>query len=263
MEHIRIAMFRTRVSLTVCLLDSFTLDSPLGINTKVLLEEAGSKPIVKPNGYYIFTDLQEGTYRLHVKSQHYFDEYLNIQVGAKDQLVHVSLLPRPSYPFQERDTLLRVGIRSENGRPHSDASIIAAVLSEEGARARLAQDQADIGADELILGSVTGRLGIGDRFMIRSRSGDGEELFRIDAVLEHQRRIKLERPLTGAYTRGSMLLPVVGTRSDERGEAVVAFANCRAKSFSVKLDITHGERRLSKEVNLAEGGTTLAGSLCL
>jgi hypothetical protein len=263
MEHIRIALMRTRVSLAVCLLDSFTLDSPLGIGTLVLLEDTLHKPIVKANGYYIFTDLQERAYRLHIKSQHYFSEYVDIQVGAKDQLVYVSLLPRPSYPFQDKDTLLRVGIKGEDERPYPNVSVSAAVVTEEGARARLAQDEAAAGADELTLGSVTGKLGVGDRFLLRSRNGKDEELCRIDAVMEYQRKVKLERPLTGAFTRGSLLLPVVHTRSDERGEAVLAFANCRAKQFNVKLELTHGEHRLLKEVNLTEGGTTLAGSLCL
>jgi hypothetical protein len=264
MEPFRISMSKTRVSLAVCLLDSFTLGSPLGIQTKVSLEETIPKPIVKAHGYYIFTDIQEGVYRLRVHTQYYFDEYVDITVGPKEQLVYVSLTPRPSYPFQDRDTLLRAGIRNSQGFPCSGASLMATVLSEEASRARLAQDQAGRGEDELALGSVTGKIGVGDRFLIRSRHAKAsEELCRIAAVLEHQRRVKLEKPLSGSYNRGSLLLPVVQSRTDQQGEAVLAFANCRAKQFVVKLDITHGDLSLSKEVNLAEGGTTLAGSLCL
>jgi hypothetical protein len=256
-------MSKTRVSLAVCLLDSFTLAPPLGFHTKVVLKESLSNPIVKPHGIYIFTDVKEGMYRLHVHAEHYFDEDVELAIGLKDELVHVSLTPRPSYPFHEKDTLLRVNIKDKQGQPCSGASLIASALSVEASRARLAQDLAGSGEDDLILGSVTGKIGVGDRFLIRSRNAtDGEELCRIAAVLEHQRRVKLEKPLTGSYSRGSLLLPVVQSRSDEQGEAVLAFANCRAKHFLIKLDIKHGNLSLLKEVNLTEGGTTLAGSLC-
>ncbi|MCU6791667.1 hypothetical protein OB236_05935 [Paenibacillus sp. WQ 127069] len=264
MEPTRISMMKTRVSLAVCLLDSFTLGPPLGSNTKIALEEMLAKPVVKAQGYYIFTDLQEGMYRLRVLVQHYFEEYVDIRVGPKDQLVHVSLTPRPSYPFHDKATLLRVNVKNAGGAPCSGASLLAVPLTEEVSRARLAQDHAGRGENELMLGSVTGKIGIGDRFLIRGRNAKAdEELCCVAAVLEHQRKVRLVEPLNGSYSRGSLLLPVVKSRSDEQGEAVLAFANCRAKQFDLRLDITYGDLSLLKEVNLAEGGTTLAGSLCL
>lgn len=137
-------------------------------------------------------------------------------------------------------------------------------MTEEVSRARLAQDHAGRGENELMLGSVTGKIGIGDRFLIRGRNAKAdEELCCVAAVLEHQRKVRLVEPISGSYSRGSLLLPVVKSRSDEQGEAVLAFANCRAKQFDLRLDITYGDLSLLKEVNLAEGGTTLAGSLCL
>ncbi|SFM01918.1 hypothetical protein SAMN03159341_11437 [Paenibacillus sp. 1_12] len=264
MEPTRISIMKTRVSLAVCLLDSFTLGPPLGSYTKIALEEAISKPVVKAQGFYIFTDLPEGMYRLRVLAQHYFEEYIDIRVGPKDQLIHVSLTPRPSYPFHDKATLLRVNVKNTEGVPCSGASLLAVPLTEDVSRARLAQDQAEPGENELMLGSVTGKIGIGDRFLIRGRNAKAdEELCCIAAVLEHQRKVRLVQPLSGSYNRGSLLLPVVQSRSDEQGEAVMAFANCRAKQFDVRLDITCGALSLLKEVNLAEGGTTLAGSLCL
>ncbi|NHN32427.1 hypothetical protein [Paenibacillus agricola] len=264
MEPFRISMSKTRVSLAVCLLDSFTLAPPLGLHTKVVLEGSFSKPIIKAHGMFIFTNVNEGVYKLHIYAEEYFEEVVEITIGPKDKLVHVSLLPRPSYPFHEKDTLLRAQVKNKHNQPYSGATLIAAVVSEEASRARLAQDQAGSGEDQLMLGSVTGKIGVGDRFLIRSRNKtDADELCCIAAVLEHQRRVKLEKPLAGSFARGSLLLPVVQSRTDSHGEAVLAFANCRAKQFLIKLDVQHGNLSLLKEVNLAEGGTTLAGSLCL
>jgi hypothetical protein len=264
MEPFRISMSKTRVSLAVCLLDSFTSAPPLGFHKKVFLEEALSKPIVKEQGIYIFTDVKEGVYNLRVQAEFYFDEAVEVTIGPKDELVYVSLTPRPMYPFHDKDTLVRANIEYGQGQPCSGASLIASVMSEEASRARLAQDQAGSGDDELILGSVTGKIGVGDQFLIRSRNAtETEEHCCVAEVLEYQRRVKLKKPLSGSFSRGSLLLPVVHSRSDERGEVVIAFANCRAKQFLVKLDVRHGSLSLLKEVNLTEGGTTLAGSLCL
>ncbi|MDF2959246.1 MAG: hypothetical protein K0S39_981 [Paenibacillus sp.] len=262
MGNIRIAKLNTKVSLVVCLLDSFTSDSPLGIVASVVLEGTLAKPVVTSKGTYIFNDLEAGTYRLRVNAQHYFEECRIIQVGLENTLVHVTLSPRPSYPFKEKDTLLRVSVGNEQGQPYSKALLFASVQSEDGARARLAQDQAETGEDRLTVGSVTGKIGVGDRYLIRSRTvQDAGEVCLIAEVLEYQRRFRLDRPLSGSYIRGALLLPFVQTQSDERGEAVIAFANCRTKQFNIKLDIVHGDLSLSKEVNLAEGGTTFAGSL--
>ncbi|TDF97122.1 hypothetical protein [Paenibacillus piri] len=262
MEHVRIARLRTKVSLVVCLVDAFTSDHPHGANISVVLEGSLSKPIVTSKGTYIFTNLQAGAYGLRVNAQHYFEERRPIEVGLENTLVHVTLSPRPSYPFKEKDTLLRVSVGNEEGQPYAKALLHASVQTEDEAKARLAQDRAEPGADELVVGSVTGVISPGDRYLIRGRGAEaGEELCRIAEVLEHRRRLKLDRPLAGSYTRGALLLPAMQTQSDEQGEAVVAFSNCRARSFNVKLDIVHGGRSLSKEVNVAEGGTTAAGRL--
>ncbi|NOU93656.1 hypothetical protein GC093_10540 [Paenibacillus sp. LMG 31456] len=261
MESVRVAKLSTKVSLVVCLLDSYTSSSPLGLNASILLEGTLSKPIITSKGTFIFNDLQAGGYRLRVNVPYYFEECRDIEVGLENTLVHVTLSPRPSYPFREKDTLLRASVSNEHGQPYSKAILLAVMQSENGARARLAQDKAGQGTDQLTIGSVTGKISVGDRYLIRSRNSSevGEELCLVEEVLEYQRRLRLERPLIGSYARGSLLLPVVKTQSDERGEVVVAFANCRANRFDIKLDVAHSGRSLSKEVNLTEGGTTLAG----
>ncbi|MFD0676908.1 MULTISPECIES: hypothetical protein [unclassified Paenibacillus] len=263
MESVRVTKLNTKVSLVVCLLDSYTSSSPLGLNASIVLEGTLSKPVVTSKGTYIFNDLQAGAYRLCVNAQYYFEEYRDIEVGLENTLVHVTLSPRPSYPFKEKDTLLRASVSNEHGQPYSRALLVAVVQSDDSARARLAQDKAEAGMDQLTVSSVTGKIVVGDRYLIRSRSSTqvAEELCLVEEVLEYQRRIRLDRPLTHSYARGALLLPVVQTQSDERGEAVIAFANCRANRFDIKLDIMHSGRSLSKEVNLAEGGTTLAGKL--
>jgi hypothetical protein len=267
MEHIRISVMNTRISLVICLIDTHTANTPLGPNIHVQLAGIFSKPVKKPNGSYIFSDLPKGSYQLSIRSEHYFDEELEVVVDVRDSVCYVPLTPLPSYPFKQGSSLLRMGIKEGRGHPLAGAKISAILASEDCARARLAQDDAKKGSTELTVGSITGHVGVGDRFLIKGRgSKEGEEVCRISKVLEHQKRFQLERPLERSYIRGSLLLPIVQSRSTDKGEAVIAFTGIRTKVFQVKLEVTcesTNSRSLLKEVMAEEGTTTNMGNMVL
>jgi hypothetical protein len=267
MELLRIAQMKTRISFVVCLKDSFTSEAPIGNQITVYVEGIRSKPIVKPNGSYIFSDLPEGQYRLHVQAEHYFAESIDFLAGTSNSVEYVSLLPLPSYPFKQGDTLMRMVLKDDKGLPIQDAHLSATVQTEDCVRARLAQDKAEKGADEITVSALTGKMGVGDRFMIQGRSAKaGEESLQIVQVLEYNKRFRLDQPLTRSYSRGSLLLPIVQARSTQRGEVVLAFAGCRIKNFQIELKIAygaHGEHTLLKEVMAEEGTSNNLGTLCV
>lgn len=264
MESIRLARLRTRFSLAVCLLDANHTDNPRLAGAAVTLEGVLSKPVRKASGWFIFTDLQEGTYRLNVNIPDYFSESIEIVVDAGHPVVYVPLIPLPSYPFVEGATLLRVCFRNNSGLPVAGVRLTAVVVSESCARARIAQDEVQPGAVELPLGQVTGGIAPGSLFLIRGRDPQQQgERCVVESVADRMRAVKLTKPLASAHSRGDLLLPVVETRSDERGEAVVAFPGCRAKTFDVALAIAGGASTLAKEVTLAEGKTANLGTLHL
>ncbi|UKS25289.1 carboxypeptidase-like regulatory domain-containing protein [Paenibacillus sp. HWE-109] len=266
MEHIRVSQLKTRVSLVVCVIDASTSKTPLGNTTTVYLEGTRSKAISKSNGSYIFNDLPPGDYRLTVSSEYYFPEQSLITVGTDNFIEIVQLKPLPSYPFSQGAGLIRAMLKDAAGAPIMDAKLQARIVTEECARARIMMDQADKGALEVTLGSFTGTIAAGDAYILRGRGAKpAEEHIRIVEVLEYQKRFRLERKLTKAYTRGSLLLPVQETRSTERGEAVIAFRGNRIQAFQTELIITYGKDRseLTKEVLVSEGMTTNLGVIRL
>ncbi|MEW9700890.1 hypothetical protein [Paenibacillus sp. SI8] len=267
MEHIRVAHLKTRVSLVACISDSLTSEAPLGTATTVYLDGIRSKAISKSNGSYIFSDLPQGDYTLCVNTEHYFPEQRSISIGTANSFQFVQLMPLPSYPFSPGTGLIRVVLQDEKGAPMKDASLTATMLTEECAAARLMLDQIDKGDTELILGSLTGIISVGDCFLLRGRSSkETQEVIRIAEVLESQKRFRLENPVKHAFNRGALLLPVQQTRSTERGEAVLAFRGGRIPEFQVQLEIARGASRkpnVLKEVRVAEGTTTNLGKIQL
>lgn len=266
MEHIRISQLKTRVSLVVYVIDAMTSKTPLGNTTTVYLEGTRSKAIHKSNGSYIFNDLPPGEYRLTVKGEYYFDEQTPITVGTDNFIEVVQLKPLPSYPFSQGAGLIRVMLQDAAGAPVRNAGFKATILTEECARARVMADQLDKGADVITLGSFTGVLTAGDTYILRGRGAkSAEEHIQIAEVLEHQKRYRLGKKLTKAFSRGSILLPVQETRSTERGEAVIAFRGNRIAAFQAELVITYGmdKQYVVKEVVVSEGTTTNLGIIRL
>ncbi|MDF2726208.1 MAG: hypothetical protein K0Q59_5886 [Paenibacillus sp.] len=267
MESIRLVRVATRVSLVVALRDGFTLGAPSDKTLEVRLEGYLRRPVAKADGTYIFNDLTSGTYRLHIDATYYFRETLEVSVGigAQHVLLPVTLLPTPSYPYTNGDTLIRAMLVERTGSPVSGARVTATILSDDNAKGRLADDAAK-GSDTIVAASLIGRLDQGDRLLLLGRgSKEGRESAVIAEVVEYQRKFKLEKPLDSSYPRGSMLLPVYRSRTTERGELAIAIPGGRAKTFMVELRIepASGGPEAVDQFVAEEGGTVNIGSWIL
>ncbi|MFC5449795.1 hypothetical protein [Paenibacillus aestuarii] len=266
MDNIRVSHFKTRVSLVVGVIDPMTAGAPLGNSTTVHLEGARSKAIRKANGSYIFNDLVPGEYHLFVRNENYFDEQRHITVGTGNMMVFIQLNPLPSYPFSPGAGLIRLMLRDEAGAPCQEAKLAAVITNEACTRARVMMEQADKGTDEVLLGSFTGIVTVGDSYLLRGRGAKAaDERIRIAEVQEYQKRFRLEQRLAKSFARGSLLLPVQESRVTERGEAALAFRGARVPAFQVDLTITYGQglRHEMKGIAVTEGTVTNLGVIRL
>lgn len=263
MDTLRIIRVKSRVSLVVALRDGYASGAPFDRDIEVRLADYPRKPIAKPDGTYIFIDLEPGTYRLNITSAYYFRETRDISVGGSNAIVHIPLMPLPSYPYGANATLIRAMVARAPGVPLGAAVVTAAVLSEDGARGRLSEDKTAKGSDEITVASLTGPVEIGDMFVLAGRGPKGgREPIRVGAVLERQKRFRLEAGLSAAYTRGSLLLPLYMSRTTGRGELAVAFPGMRAKSFrtELRLEGEAGEAIASQQLSVEDGGTVNLGT---
>lgn len=267
MEHYYNLKISTRVSLVVCTVDDYTAGLRSGGNISVLLKEyPRKKPVRKPGGYYVFTDLPGDSYSVLVRSDVYLEEELFIKPGEIDPnnpRAYIILKPCSHYPFPEGATLIRASLRDADGRVSRDAVVKASMLSENCARARLSGEKAGKGEKAIFLTNIAGGMSAGDFYLLKDKADGRQEYCRIAALEADTRRCRLYEPLQFSYSRGALLLPVFETRPDERGEVVICFREPCPDNFKVKLQFNHGKNLFEKELDIEGGKTTVLGFINL
>ena len=115
----------THVSLAAVLVDSYTNARAIG-QVRVLLNELSQEGRLNPSGYFLFLNIPDGIYTLHVESEHYLDEEIVLSLPASPPehlLVTILLQPRPSYPFPPGATLIRGLVRDAVDNPVANARV--------------------------------------------------------------------------------------------------------------------------------------------
>lgn len=249
-----------RVSLVLWLIDQYT---GLGCNERdVAVYLNGQREAFqrKAGGYLVFTDLPGEVYSIRVEAAHYFTQELQVNlkdIVSRGRIVYLSLVPAPDYPFSTTATLLRASI-SNHGVP---ARLTATLLSDNCARAKLGRQGAASGSQEVFLVNVTMFSAPGDLLVIRPADSSQGEVCEIDKPGTGEDIYMLKDPLQSNHDRGELLLPVITTTADERGEVVVGFRNFRQRECQVRLTIQVGDKLSEQEITVPLGKTTQLGNL--
>lgn len=256
MEYRSMVRFKTKVSLVVSPIDEFTAEPRSGGNINIFLENHPGKPIRKADGYFVFTDLPEGTYHVSVQSDVYLNEGITVdleKINPAAPVVFLALKPNSSYPFPEGTTLIRAVLRDSKGNAIRGARVKAVVLSLSCAKAKLAQGGLKKGSREMCLVNVAGKVSVGNKFLITEKEEVRSEYCEIAGVLGEPQCFTVAEALQQDHSRGALLMPVTETRTDHKGEFVVYFRNSKAKQFDVKLEFSYENKTVISELKLAEG----------
>lgn len=103
---------------------------------------------------------------------------------------------------------------------------------------------------ELPLTRVAGRLQVGERLAL------GEDIVLVRHV-DEQRIVRTTGPLLQKKPKGALLHPCIETRSDLRGEVVLAFGPSRSRAFAVQ--VRAGDA--CEEVSVEEGQERSIGAI--
>lgn len=253
-----------KVSLVLWLMDQYR---SLGCNEEisVYLNDYPAAFQRKAGGYLIFTDLEEDCCRLSIESQYYFKEQLEINLKSlnrSEPIVYVPLKPAPSYPFNPGATLIRASLSDKKGHALK-AAVTATLGSDKCARAKLGRQGAQAGDKEISLLDVTGRIAAGDLLLIRPREEKSGEICEVVTTGAGDGIYSLKQPLLSDHQRGELLMPVILTRSDNRGEAVIAIRDLRQKECRVEVKISAEERSKVMEVEIASGVSHQLGKIVI
>lgn len=264
MESLRLVRMRSRVSLVVVLRDCSAFAPPFVQGMEVRLDGHPARPAAKPDGSYIFSDLEPGVYRLQVASTYYFPEERDILVDKANLVIHMPLVPVPSFPYKPGLALIRAKVVRNSGDPVSGAVVHAFVQSEHGARGRIIDEQAREETDEITVSLLIGSIGSGDQFMLIDKNGDGERV-RISEEREYRRRYGLLSPLGRTYPRGTLLLPICVGKTTDRGELAIAISTGRSRTVDVELRLQadSGQTESVRRVAAVESDTVNLGTWSL
>jgi hypothetical protein len=259
MDNYYTLKINTRVSLVVCTIDDYTALPRSGGNISVRLEGMTWKiPVRKPGGYYIFTDLPEGLYNVKVYSDVYMEEATAINIAEldpKNPVIYVTLKPRVYYPFSEGATLIRLSLRDGNGLAVPDAPVTAVMITENCARAKLSGELNGDGENAINVAYVSGRISAGDVYLISEKDNKESEYCSIACLKEDAKCFGLQGRLQHPHKRGALLLPVVRTRTDQRGETVIYFREPCPVNFKIRLQAQINNKLVEKELDIEAGKT--------
>ncbi|TKI54341.1 carboxypeptidase-like regulatory domain-containing protein [Brevibacillus antibioticus] len=251
-QHFQVRI-RSVLSYAVRLVDMYTRGTPFGSSLSVRLANHPQVPVCKGDGWYIFTDLPDGIYTLTISSLEYMDQSVSFSTTGSTSYSEriIYLHPSPTYPFKVGDFLVRGRACVEDGSPAEGAYVQAVISYERDAPVRLAED-ADKEATELIVASKKGQVDLADAFLLETPTCKGT-IIRF-AGPPSGRVYPLTEPLSFAYPRGTVLLPLLETNCDDRGEFVVALPLFLEKTHArMKIEVRQEEAAGFAELSIQAG----------
>lgn len=244
---------RVRVSLILCFIDDYTDKRITSLAMQVCLKGA-RKPILKKEGYYIFTSLSEEVVFLSVLAYGYqrMERELDLRkIKGREPLVKIRLQPGVGYPFLDKMMVLSgktetyVSLQAVSFQSRRFCRLINDYKIEDGNRIRIFySDRADLE---------------GKRFAVWQRDSLEYEIITICEVEDSKQGVfVMEKELQREYFKGvTRLLPVYSGQADEQGNFFLVMGDLEGKEVEVQVEILrkNGEkRRTAKKICVGKEG---------
>lgn len=233
-------MIHVRVSAVCRLRDGFTgRPIPLGASS-CSLDGRRLRPVEKPGGYLILTDLPPGRHLLVLRAAGYQEERAELETGGAILETDVTLKPGAGYPLPPGSARLELRVTQKKS-PAADRLVWLA--SSGGAELKLAQTWAAAGEDSFRLFRRGAAVPVqGDHLLC---DGKNSEIVTLRELIGET--ASLAAPLARDHGRGCVLLPAQRYRTDGAGALRAAFrAPCTAEVYAP-------ERGLLASLALAAG----------
>lgn len=212
-------MIQFHVSAVCRVHDGFTGRLIDGRDLRCALDGTPVRPVCKPGGYLVLTDLPEGPHRLSLRCRGFCEELTDFSVDtALLQKLYISLKPSEQYVFHQEAVRLRLRLL-EGGRPAAGRTLWLTVPT--AAECRVAQDAAEPGAEQLRLfcGGAADSLPVPGMFLIE----DGADSEIVSLLSVEAETGSLAAPLRRRHRRSKCLLPAQQFRADGDGTFTAVF----------------------------------------
>lgn len=248
----------TRCSLIICCIDAYTGKPPLSSAIFVTIAGLNRQPIRKSGGIFVFTDLELERCEAVISSPFYVEQTVTVDLKKLERnnpVIYIPLYPGPNYSLPERVTGIHGRVESYTGKPAAQLEVMAIICWPSAAVTRLGQEQAEAGSIQLHLGMASGKLAVTDRYLLKSKTEQHEEIIQIHQLAENGRTATLAAPLVHSYQRGDVFYPVTTTLSDQAGVFTLPFRHSAPDTFTVQLVFRDQDKRVvcNRNVEVSSG----------
>lgn len=228
---------RIIASLIIHVIDSYTGGPPIHSGLSITIDGVFKQPIVKPDGYYIFTNLPAGMYRIIIRSSNYLPLEKVFVVNHSEQIHNIILYPSKFYSLQSNAAAtVRFCLRNNRNEPICNKKVYLTVLNPRCAIAKLAIDHLKLGED-IVTVSKLSEVFIGDTLLLIDRSNKKSEYCEIAEQFADLVTYRLRNRVSQDYYRSSLFLPVICSYTDEKGEVLLLIRHFPEKQLNMKLEI--------------------------
>lgn len=203
------------------------------------------RPVGKPGGYLVFTDLSHGSHRLSLRCGGFQEERVEFQADGGTRELDVSMKPGEGYSFRQAVTRLTLTVL-EKENPAAGQIVWLAVPTPE---MKIAQSKVEAGEQELRI-YCKGSPFFGPCLI---EDGKNSEIVTLDALEGEQGR--LAAPLGSSHSRGRPLLPAQRYRAGEDGTLTAVFrAPClvqvyvEGKGLAAGSSLSEGDNELTVNI---------------
>lgn len=255
------AVIRKSAVLVVSVIDDHTGKMVSGSNIRVAAE--GIKAYRKDDGYYVFINLSGSSHEITVESDIYLTETLHVDmkdIDSRNPVVYVRLKPNALHPAAPGTTWIK-GRLSRGGNLLKGASIGIEYLSGVD-RIKISEDGVEAGSKSLKLYTPGDMVLFGKQFLINDTDEEGKsknETCRITGA--DSDKFLLEKELQFAHKRGTSLIPVENTFSDEKGNFVILLKPFKSETVDVSLSFEYEGKRIKKKVTVKTGESLNMGEI--
>lgn len=255
------AVIRKSAILVVSVIDDHTGKMVSGSNIRVAV--AGKKAYRKDDGYYVFINLSGSSHEITVESDIYLTETLHVDmknIDSRNPVVYVRLKPNALHPATPGTTWIK-GRLSRGGNLLKGASIGIEYLSGVD-RIKISEDGVEAGSKAVRLYMPGDMLLFGKQFLINDKDDEGKsknEVCRIAGA--YGDKFLLEKGLQFGHKRGTSLIPIENTRTDEKGSFVILLKPFKGDTVNVALSFEYGGKRIKKKVTVKTGESLNMGEI--
>ena len=197
--------------------DGFTGRSMESSGLLATLDGFPCRPVWKPGGYLVLTNLSPGPHRLCLRGRGYQEEWVELNASGDTQELDITMKPGPDNPLRSAITWLTLEV-TQGDAPAAGRQIWLAVSA--GPEIKIAQTKAEEGSVQTrlfckgsVLPAVPGSYLISD--------GKAGEIVYLRSLAGETGT--LAAPLLRSHSRGKQLLPAQSYHTDAHGNLTAAF----------------------------------------